>query len=438
MSGLGQALRQLEAVVGEQHLLTSTEAVSHYGVDAQRPVAVALPGSADEVAGLLRAASRAGLSVLVWGAGHHMYLGAVPGPIGVVLSLTRLTGIVEYDAENLTVSAEAGVTLDQLQKVVGERGQMLALDPPGPTTATIGGIAAANLAGPLRMRWGAPRDLAIGLRVVLADGTMVKTGGKTVKNVAGYNLTKLFVGSHGTLGVISEITLRLTPIPEAEALLAAAVGPPAATSLARELLASRLDISSLDILNHEAARAALPSLPVTLRPEAHVMLVGLLGAPEAIDRQEREIRALSQHGWARLNGADADEVRRASSHAASPGPAAETITRLALPMARIADALELVSSGGGWWAAARAGDGLLYSGPVTETDISEVTERLTVLREWTEGRGGSLVLESGPVEVKRAFPVWGEGLPNLDLMRRLKERYDPNRTLGCGRFLPGL
>jgi glycolate oxidase FAD binding subunit len=438
VSELASTMRALAAVVGEEHLLTSTEAVSNYAVDGRQPAAVALPGSEEQTAGLLRVASESDLSVLLWGAGHHMYRGGVPEPVGLVVVLNRLNEIAEYDAENLTVTAGAGVSLDQLQRTVGERGQMLPLDPPGPGSATLGGIAALNLAGPLRMRWGAPRDLVIGLRVALADGSAVKMGGKTVKNVAGYDLSKLFVGSQGTLGAICELTLRLAPIPESRALMVAAVDPPQAASLAHQLLASRLDIGSLDIVNHEAARRDLPSLPVTLRAGAQVICVGLAGQGEAVARQERDIRALSSDGWARIDVPDAGDVGRALSDIAMPRPTAPLIARVALPKARASDALGLVSSFGGWWAAAHAGDGLVHAGPAADCDLAEAVQMLVTLREWAAANDGWLALESGPADVKRTFPVWGDGLPNLDLMRRLKDVYDPGRTLGCGRFLPGL
>ena len=198
MGALSDKLRALEGIVGEEHLLTATEGVGEYRLEGQQPVGVVSPGTPEEVAAVLRAA--AGFSVLLRGAGRHLHLGAPPTAVGLVVSLARLDRIVEYDAENLTITAQAGVTLEALQRAAGERGQMLPLDPPGGDGATLGGVVAANLAGTLRMRYGPPRDLTIGLRVALADGSLVKTGGKTVKNVAGYELTKLLSDRTGRWG----------------------------------------------------------------------------------------------------------------------------------------------------------------------------------------------------------------------------------------------
>ncbi|MCJ7822018.1 MAG: FAD-binding oxidoreductase, partial [Armatimonadetes bacterium] len=292
MSALSSALDALAAIVGEEHLVTETQAASEYGVEGQRPVAVAMPGSSEEVAELLRAASEQRLSVLIRGSGSLLHLGAPPGPMGLVVSLARLNQIVEYDADDLTVTAQAGMTLGALQQTIGEHGQMLPLDPPGPGSATLGGIAATNLSGPMRMRHGGPRDMVIGLRVALTNGTVVKTGGKTVKNVAGYEMNKLFVGSLGTLGAICELTMRLTPVPEARAMMVASLATLEAEEVAARLSAARLDVATLEVANHAACARMHISLPVTVEAGRWVVFAGLMGAREAIERQEREVREL--------------------------------------------------------------------------------------------------------------------------------------------------
>ncbi len=264
------------------------------------------------------------------------------------------------------------------------------------------------------------------------------TGGKTVKNVAGYDLCKLFVGSLGTLGAICEVTLRLAPIAEARAMLVAALDRATAGSVAGQLLSSRLEMGSLDIANCEAARAALPSLPVTLRPEAWVLCIGVMGEETAIGRQEREIRGLSPQGLARIDGEDAEAIWRALGDAGYPRQGAPAAARLSLPPAYVEGAVDFVSSWDGWWTVARAGDGLVYAGPPSDSDLSETAQRLIGLRQWAAERQGFARLEWGPAELKQEFPVWGTDLPNLDLMARIKESYDRGRNLGCGRYLPGL
>ena len=434
MTVLGDTLHGLEEIVGPGNLLSATDAVVTYRVDGQQPVAVALPESPVQVAGLLRRAADGGLSVLVRGGGRHMHLGAPPGPVGLVVSTKGLSDVVEYDAENLTITAQAGITLGQVQRVVGERGQMLPLDPPGGDMATLGGTAATNLAGPIRMRYGSPRDLVIGLRVALAEGTLIKTGGKTVKNVAGYELTKLFVGSFGTLGAICEVTVRLTPMPDARALLIMSVPARDVKDVTLKLLTSRLEVASLDIANEEAVRRMKLSLPVTPTAETRVVFVGLMGDLASIRRQEGEIRSLSAGACARLDHADAEAVWQALRDAPHPRDKLAVVARASLPVSAAAEAVDLAAHLQGWWAVARGGDGVVHLGPPGDREPDVVRAELIRLREFAQQRGGAVVLEAGPLEMKRSFTVWGN-IPNLDLMWRLKEAYDPTGNLGCGRYL---
>ena len=174
---------------------------------------VAEPASTHEAAALLRAAGDLGLSVLPRGTGSRLDWGCPPRSCDLIVSTARLNQIIEHAAGDLVVTVQAGVHLDALQERLATEGQRLALDPPG--GATIGGLIATNVTGSLRFRYGAPRDLLIGITIVRADGTTAKAGGKVVKNVAGYDLGKLFAGSYGTLGLITQATFRLHPLPVA-------------------------------------------------------------------------------------------------------------------------------------------------------------------------------------------------------------------------------
>lgn len=436
MSVLADKLRALEAIVGESRLVTSTDGVADYRVDGQQPIGVVRPRTAEQMSAVLKSATEAGFSVLVRGAGRHLHLGAPPEPIGVVLLTTDLDEIVEHDAENLTITAQAGTTLRALQQAAQARGQLLPLDPPGGDEATIGGIAATHLTGPLRASYGAPRDLILGVRVALADGTRIRCGGKTVKNVAGYELRRLFVGSLGTLGVIDEVTVRLVPAPTARVMLAATASLASARSLTLDLLHSPLDVATIELANIEAVRRMRLSLPLTLDASARVCFVGLLGDGAALARQEREIRTRVEGAVAPLEGDDAEAAFRALRECPYPGEG-EVIARAGVPISSVSSLLELVSAWEGWWVVARAGAGTVYAGAPAGAPMEESETRLRAFREAAQRAGGYAVLEAGSVELKRRFAVWDEA-PDADLMRQLKEAYDPQRTLGCGRYLPGV
>jgi glycolate oxidase FAD binding subunit len=193
-----------------------------YEVDGLRPAAVAQPGDADEVAAVLRLASTRGWAVVPRGGGTMIDLGNPPARLDLVLDLTGMNRLIEHRPRDLTVTVEAGMSVAALQEELAKHGQMLALDPPLAQRATVGGVLAANAWGPRRQRYGTARDLLIGSRAVLADGTRVRSGGKVVKNVAGYDLNKLFIGSTGTLAVLVEATFKLAPIPATFGMIVAA------------------------------------------------------------------------------------------------------------------------------------------------------------------------------------------------------------------------
>ncbi len=433
MSALSDKLREIEQIVGAPNLLTATDAVARYRVEGQQPLAVAFPQTAEQVASVLHRASDAGLTVLLRGTGTHTYLGAPPGPIGLIVSLERLTDIIEFDHENLTITAQAGVTLAQLQQAAAQKGQMLPIDPPGGDAATIGAIAATNLAGPLRLRYGAPRDLIIGLRVALPDGTLVKTGGKTVKNVAGYELTKLFIGSYGTLGAICEVTVRLTPLPEAKGMVVAALAPDRAKEVVRELLRSRLEVASIAVSDLAALERMRLPLRVKVPAESLILFAGLISDRIGVDRQQREMREMVGADSTPAPAEHVDAIWRAIREVSYPTDSDELIVRAGVPLSAAHDILQMTASCDSWWSLARPGDGIVFAGCTAgNSDV----EKLGELRRAAEGKRGYAIIESSPLEVKRGFTVWGE-IQNADLCRRLKESYDPRGIMGCGRYLAG-
>jgi glycolate oxidase FAD binding subunit len=433
MSALTGTLEALSKIVGEANLLTATAAVSAYAVEGQTPLAVALPGTAEEVAALLRAASATKLSVMLRGAGHHTYLGTPPAAIGLMVSLSRLDQVAEYDAEDLTVTAQAGITLRALQETVGRHRQMLPLDPPGPDTATLGGLVSAGVSGAMRMRYGAPRDLVIGMRVALSTGEIIKTGGRTVKNVAGYDIGKLFIGSLGSLGAITEVTTRLIPRPESRAIILASLPPQQASEAAQWAVGGKLEVVSCELIGYGAAKKLGPRLPVTIPQGRSALMVGLAGEAETIARQEREIRERVS-GYRRFDDGDAEQIQRWVRGLVYPAPGG-LLVRLNVPIAAVAGGMDLISCYDGWGGVARVGDGTVYAAALVSQSLSDTQAKLTALRSYAVGAGGSAVLEAGPLELKQAFPVWGE-MANLDLMRQLKQAYDPAGVMGCRRLVP--
>ena len=177
---------------------------------------------------------------------------------------------------------------------------------------------------------------------------------------------------------------------------------------------------------------------MTVTPDCYVIFLGLMGDREAIARQEREARELVSGGCARVDGEEADGIWRLLRETAYPSAQGAVVVRVSVPVARMSETMRMVSSWEGWWVVARAGEGVVYAGSPEGDDLSEIGEKLVQLRREAEEGGGFAILESGPVELKREFPVWGAETANVDLMRGLKESFDPAGIMGCGRFVPGL
>jgi glycolate oxidase FAD binding subunit len=442
-------LRSLAEVVGAAHCLGGAERAP-YVVDGRTPCGVVLPGSADEVARVVRAAAAAGVPVVPWGGGTQMARGTPPKDGALVVSLRRLNRVLEHEPGDLTATAEAGITLAAFQDALGSRGQWLPLDPPSPEAATLGGVLAANAAGPRRQGYGTARDLVIGIRVVAADGQLVRAGGKVVKNVAGYDLVKLYIGSHGTLGVIVEATLKLRPRPPAEgACWATFPGLDQAAGAATAFAGSELGPVALALLDARAAAAAAPlvGLPAGAGPAVLVAFDGL--ARTVAWQTEEAARRLRAAGAGAVDALDAAQTARALDTVREPRrllPSPVAIASAGVLPADVGTYLAATraaarSAGFEVAAVAHAGQGLatlLLAPEGAAAPAAATAATLAVWRDAARARGGHLVVEWAPLGVREACPVWDPPAPSVALMRGLKARLDPEGVLNPGRFVGGI
>ena len=390
-------------------------------IDGLRPREVVGPTTAEELAEVLHRADQDGLAVAPVGGGTQLDLGNPPARLDLAIQTTGLSRIVEYEPADLTVTVEAGLRFEDLQKTLGEQGQMLALDPPAAPEATIGGLVATNASGPLRFAQGTARDLVIGSRVANTDGALTRAGGRVVKNVAGYDLNKLHVGGLGTLGVIVELSFKLQPIPPAFGTVVGHFG---------ELDAVRTCLA--DVLHSPLSPLAV-ELVGSAADVRIVLRVG--GYPEAVERQVRDLRARVQaHG-----GQPLDEDLWESLKASQLEAQRKTLLlKGTVPIAQttfLVDELQRALPGATVWA--HAGNGIAFAAldDVPAADVlRDLRQRVVAL-----GReNASLVIQRCPTELKRAIDVWGEPGPSLGLMRALKAKLDPNTTLNPGRYVGGI
>ncbi|MBE0603223.1 MAG: FAD-binding oxidoreductase [Deltaproteobacteria bacterium] len=442
--GLFSALR---GIVGESGVIRDPDLLGSYAVDGRAPKAVVLPGTEEEVAGVVRLANAERLAIVPRGNGGMMACGGIPRKVDIVLSTLRLDRIVDYDVANLSLSVEAGITLAEVQKEVagGGKGNFLPLDPPRMEKATIGGIVAANASGPKRYLYGTVRDLLLGVRAVTPEGDIVSFGGKTMKNVSGYDMTRLMAGSWGALGVITGVTTKLLPLPAASAsLLASFDALAAAGPFVRRILHSALLPSAVDLIGGKAAERLGEKTK-------YLLAFSLEGFAEEVDRQVAEIESAAKTAGAAsvkvLKGKE-DGVFWAGVRdfhlEAGNGYSPPVVLKSNFPIskhAEILEAYEKAAEAAGIDAAfiLRAGNGILYTHiPGEAKKAGGLAELIGRLTEESVKREGNLVVESCPPEIKEKVCVWGRQRNDQVVMRRLKKKMDPQGVMSPGRFVGGI
>ncbi|HSB69515.1 MAG TPA: FAD-binding oxidoreductase [Candidatus Methylomirabilis sp.] len=442
--------KTLEGIVGAEHVRRNGEA-GRYAVDGVVPASVVFPGSVDEVSAVLTACSQAGAAVVPWGGGSSMGLGAVPRKVDVVLGLARLNQVIDHEPGDMTSTVQAGMVLRDYQAHLGRHGQFLSLDPPGAARATIGGILAANASGPRRLRYGTARDLLIGERVVHADGTVTKGGAKVVKNVTGYDMNKLYVGSLGTLGVIVEATFRLYPLPPAESTWLA---PFPAAAQAREAVAKILDSalvpSAVELLNESAAAQIGQRAGIVPGKGPAVLAVAVASVPDGARAQLAQARHMGQQaggGEGQMLEGEAHERFWAAVGDFDTGAGAAMVLKAGVLISEVAEAMRqgeeiAVKQRLQVSMISEAGTGIVRYHFQVDGAGKDSCERLAgavaPLRAFAIEAKGSLVVLQAPPEVKGAVDVWGPVGDAFAQMRGLKEQFDPGHVLNPGRFVGGL
>jgi glycolate oxidase FAD binding subunit len=426
----------LEPLVGNWvHAATAADSVA--GI---QPQVVVEPANETEIAAVLAFANKNGLHVLVRGGGTQLDMGLPPTGGDILLSTTRLNNIIEHVPHDLVVIAEAGLPLVTLQEALAKTNQWLALNPDLAQEATIGGLVATNATGPRRLRYGGVRDQIIGIRVVLPDGTIAKGGGKVVKNVAGYDLPKLFTGAMGTLGVIVSATFRLYPLPVASRTVhisASSVTP--LCELAVRILGSTLVPTVVDILGN------------TARTNSYTMAVRFEMGQEAVTAQADTLRAIVaeiQEGvvetiqtlegnaetqfWAQQSLRTSTIIKNDSSNALTL-KASLLPTKVADWLTSLEQLCQQQQVSATW--RAHAGHGLIFAHLTGEN--AALVASVNALRQAAIAQRGSVVVTEAPFQIARQLDVWGP-VPALSVMRNLKARFDPHGTINPGRFVGGL
>ncbi len=427
-------LATLTGVVGEKNIQAWADHPHHLPWQkalhpASQPVAVAYPESVGQIQEILRAASQSGWRVLPLGSGTKLAWGGL-GVADILLSTARLNQLIDHAAADMTVTAQAGMILQNLQTQLKAENQFVPLDPTRPDLATLGGIASTRETGSLRHRYGTIRDHCLGMQFVRADGTVVKSGGRVVKNVAGYDLHKLMIGAWGTLGIITEVTLRVYPRPEHIQTWLMGGTYQQLEQLLPDLLGNALVPACVDLLS--------PNWLISTHLQGNLGLrVQFQGFGPAVQVQSSRLHDLAQRVGVPLTEIPTPTGGLSAGSLGSGGLRAkfgllpnQAIAGLNRMLAEFGDR-GLGSSLVFHWGAGIGELQLLG-------DEAALTEMVGIIRDITATRGGYLTVLDAPLQLKQQLDLWGYSGNAMALMRTIKQQFDPKGLLSPQRFVGGI
>ena len=456
MPKLDKLFFKLKEIVGEANVIQDPDQLKAYAIDGKKPKVIVSPKTIQEVSKVVAQANQQRLTIVPRGNGTKMGMGGIPKKIDIILSTSRLNRIMDSDCENLTLSAESGMTLNEVQKSLAKvgKGYFLPLDPPFTEKATLGGIVATNSSGPKRLLYGTARDMIIGTKAVFPNGDIVVSGGKTVKNVSGYDMCKLLIGSYGTLGILCEMTFKLLPLPEKEATLLlsfARLGE--ADGFAREVRSSQLIPSSIETLNALAVQKMRYSMSMPPNGK-YLVAIGLEGVAESIDRQIAEMSEMGRkHGFLEAVTLDSEKhqafwvsIRDFSQGLTENYPNLISLKSnfLISKSDEMLGSYEMIARELGIECAfiCHSGNGILYSnilpGKKFRSKVESFIELIEKMTAEAAKNEGNLIIESSPLLIKKKVEVWGQSRSDYQVVRRLKEQIDPAGILNRGRFVGGI
>jgi glycolate oxidase FAD binding subunit len=425
----------LASIVSQQFVSADPATCALYAVQGITPACVIAPGSLEELSAVMRVAYERRAAVTPWGGGTQQNIGGPPARIDLLVRTERLNRVLIHEPDDLTISVEAGISLGALRQLAARHGQTLPLDPPLAARATIGGLLATATDGPRRLGYGTLRELTIGIAVVEASGRISRGGGMVVKNVSGFDMMKLYLGSLGTLAIIASANFKLLPLPRAAATLLCSFGDPAAAFAAIEALQlTQLAPTAAEYLNTAALSAITPT---SVAAHSCALALRAEGLPQAVERHIADMSALAaRNGAADMQRLDRDDEAALWERIAdlpqtaelAPDEALLKLATLPIEVERTVDQIELLAARADALATinARTLNGVIY------TRLQQLgPDSLRALLAELPGTQWVATPLSG-------VPRWGTAPPGLDLMRRIKDEFDSLGMLNRGRYVEGI
>ncbi len=462
MSQLAPSLTsRLSDLVGPTRVIADAASLAACEVDSRGPSAILQPDSAAEIAEILRFASAERLAVIPMGGRTHLGIGMPPRHYGLALDLSRMNKILACEPRDLTLGIEPGVTCADLARELRQKGQFLPIAPPFGDRATLGGMLAAGVDSPLRYGYGATRDFLLGVEFVTGDGLISKSGGRVVKNVTGYDLHKLFVGSLGTLGIITRLNFRTFPHPPRRRMFAIAFdAAPRAFEFCRLLVNSPLDPKVLEVFDPGTA-ALFQARGIDFLPSGSwLVAIEAAGHDSVLARHEHDLASISREagaaGSVSLEESQRDQIFACLAEFQSIALAANrpaVIFRVPTVPSAMPSLLEKIPSLAGHHGLTCAilirALGVVYvallspeQSPVESAlEAKSNSQLINCSRSMFDlfiSQGALPMIERCPLDVKAALGVWPPPGADNEIAQRLKRVFDPREILSPGRFRGGI
>jgi len=449
---------RLEEIIGVAHVVTNGAEITAREVCGARPAVIVKPADAAEIAEILRFAAAERLAVIPTGSGTKLGIGSPPARYDIALDLSRMNRVLAYDPHDLTLGVEPGVRIEDLLRTLAEKKQFVPLVVPFSDRATIGGIVAANSSSPLRHAYGAVRDFCLGMEFVTGEGVQAKSGGRVVKNVTGYDLHKLLIGSLGTLAVITRVNFRTFPMPQAEGTFVASFSSPeAAFKFCGAISHSVLTPQMVEVADPGAGRLIFSGeAAARIIPMQWSVVLSAAGQPSVVERYARELGHMAGAANATnfLPIGDIEQHFVFSRIQEFPRLVLDAapdsfIFRIGVLPTRMPFLLKELNEVAGQHRAVLAtltrASGIVFAAFVTDAGSTTPTGAIAnALKEVFRvcalpENGAQAMLEWGPTEMKTsAEVVWGQSRLDFELMHRVKKSFDPHNVLAPGRFAGGI
>lgn len=438
MMGGSWMLEDLQKIVDKSKITTNQ--AHHFGNNGKVTVYAT---SEEEVIQIVTYASKNNKKITIIGGGTKRGYGGTKELYDIELSLSRMKGIIAHSQGDLTMTVKPGTTIKEINDYLATYKQMLPIDPALPAQTTIGGLIVANESGPKRLKYGSARDFVIGLRVVYPNGQVIRTGGKVVKNVAGYDMNKLFIGSMGTLGVVTEVTVKLRPIAKYEGLLLLHFPNENIENIHPfivKLLDSSLEPASLELLN--------PSLSDQLcQQQSYTLAIALEDVEKSVHYQEKIIQSLmnsetkitnmheqnAKQWWnvfsnnITMQSNDTDQVKITLK-----------ITSQSLDVLAIIQFCDVLSEKLSVDLFAHGGVGNGISRVYLKGNVDSLLEFMNRLRNFVKEKEGFVIVQQAPLTLRKSSFVWGERPPYFPILEKIKQTIDPKKTVNDKRFIGGI